>query len=227
MRKFLAPLLLILASCVAPPQVPPPAGPVEPAPAPAAGPAETWEVAVSRLEVRVYRDGPMAKFAHNHLISSTAITGRIDLRDPRTASGFALELPLDSLIVDDEAARRVAGDDFATPVPQKDRDGTRRNMLGTQVLDVARQPVLRLTSDGITGGPENFTARVRVALRGEERVIEVPVTITEQDGVLRLHANLKLRHADLGLTPFTAGLGAIRVRDEFEIDCRLEARRAT
>lgn len=225
MRKFLAPILLILTACAAPPQQPPPAAP-QPAPAPAAGPAEAWEVTGSRLEVRLYRDGPMAKFAHNHLVTSTAVTGRIDLRNPRTSSTFRLELPLDSLAVDDEQARAAAGPDFAAPVPVKDREGTRRNMLGEQLLHAARQPVLLLTADGITGGPENFSVQLRVGLRGEERVIAVPVTMATEGERLHLHANVKLRHADLGLVPFTAGLGAIKVRDDFEIDCRLEARRA-
>ena len=229
MRKFLAPILLILAACAAPQQQPPPAAPPGPAPAraPAAGPADAWEIAGSRLEVRVYRDGPMAKFAHNHLVTSTAVTGRIELREPRTASTFRLELPLESLAVDDEQARAAAGEDFAAPVPAKDREGTRHNLLGEQLLNAARQPVLTMTTDGIAGGPENFTVQLRVSLRGEERVIEVPVTMATSGAGLHLHAKMKLRHADLGLVPFTAGLGAIRVRDDFEIDCRLEARRAT
>ncbi len=228
MRKFLAPILLILSACAAPPQQPPPSEPPEtkPAPASAAGPSEAWEVASSRLEVRVYRDGPMAKFAHNHLVTSTAVTGRIDLREPRTATTFRLELPLESLVVDDEQARAAAGPDFAAPVPAKDREGTRHNMLGEKLLNAARQPVLVMTADGITGGPENYTVNLRVSLGGEERVISVPVTMAAEGANLRLHANLKLRHADLGLEPFTTGLGAIRVRDDFEIDCRLEARRA-
>jgi hypothetical protein len=129
-------------------------------------------------------------------------------------------------VVDDEPARRAAGEDFATPVPARDREGTRHNLLGDKLLDAARQPVLVLTSDGISGGPEDFTVQLRVSLRGEERVVAVPVTIAPSGAGLTLHANLKLRHADLGLLPFTAGLGAIRVRDDFEIDCRLEARPA-
>lgn len=227
MRKFLAPLFLILAGCVAPPQVPPAATPAPAAPEAAAGPSEAWDVVGSQLEVRVYPDGPMAKLGHNHLITSSAIKGRIELRSPRTASRFQLELPLESLVVDDAKAREAAGGEFAAAVPEKDREGTRQNMLGAKLLDAARQAVVRLTADSISGGPENFTARVRVALRGEERVIEVPVTIAQDGTRLHVHTSLHLRHADLGLVPLVAGLGAVRVRDDIEIDCRLEARRAT
>ena len=228
MRKFLMSVVLILAACAAPPQQPPSAAPPEtrPAPVPAAGPSEAWDVTSSRLQVRVYRDGPMAKFAHNHLVTSTAVTGRIELREPRTASTFRFELPLESLVVDDEKARAAAGGDFAAPVSEKDREGTRHHLLGEKLLDAARQPVLVMTADGVEGGPENYTVKLRVSLRGEERVLSVPVTMKADGANLHLHANMKLRHADLGLVPFTAGLGAVRVRDDLEIECRLEARRA-
>jgi hypothetical protein len=100
-------------------------------------------------------------------------------------------------------------------------------MLDEQVLDAARQAVVVIGADAISGGPDNYTARVRVALRGEERLIDVPVTFAMEGERLRVHASLRLRHADLGLVPFTVAMGALRVRDDFEIECRLEARRAT
>ncbi|HUG04768.1 MAG TPA: hypothetical protein VML92_10105 [Steroidobacteraceae bacterium] len=225
MRKFLAPFLLLLCACAAPPVSPP--APAPAAPAPSTGPAEAWDVVESSLQVRVYRDGSMAQLGHNHLITTNGLTGRIDLREPRAASGFRLELPLGSLVVDDAAARAAAGGDFAASVPAKDRDGTRRNLLGGEVLDAARQPVVVLSADTISGGPDTYTARVRVALRGEERLIDVPLMLEETDGErLLVHASLRLRHADLGLVPFTVAMGALRVRDDFELDCRLEARRA-
>ncbi len=229
MRKFLAVLVVMLAGCAAPQQqpAPPPAAPVPQPPVATAAPSEAWEVASSRLELRVFRDGPMAKFAHNHVISSTAIRGRIELRDPRTATGFELELPLDSLVIDDPTARSAAGADFSSNVQDSDRVGTRHNLLGPALLDSERQPVLRLVSDGFEGGPRDYRARVRVMLRGGERTITVPVTVTEEGGALRVRAAMTLRHADLGLKPFTAGLGAISVRDDFEVACDLEARPAT
>lgn len=225
MRKFLPLVLLLAAGCAVPPQVPPAAPP--PARAVEPLPFEAWDVVASRIEARVYRDGPMLQLGHNHVITSDALGGVIELRDPRAQSGFTLELPLASLVVDDPSARAEAGAEFASPVPEKDRAGTARNMLGPAVLDAARQDVLRLTADGISGGPDDYMARVRIGLRGEERVIDVPLTVIIEGDRLRIHAGIRLHHADLGLVPFSVALGVLRVRDDFEIDCRLEARRAT
>ncbi|HEX9707166.1 MAG TPA: YceI family protein [Steroidobacteraceae bacterium] len=227
MRKFLWPLMILLAGCAAPPQQPPVAPAPEAPPAAPALPFEAWTIVASHLEVRVFRDGPMQKLGHNHLITSDALEGAIELRDPLTKSGFDLRLPLESLVVDEPAARDAAGGDFANPVPAKDREATRHNMLGESVLDAASQAVLRLTADELSGEPGSYQARVRVAFRGGERVIPVPFTVDIEGGELHAHASFHLTHADIGLLPFTAGLGALRVRDDIEIDLRLEARRAS
>jgi hypothetical protein len=224
MRKFLIALAALACSCAQPPKPGPPAAPIAPVAVPA-GPYRAYEIVSSQVEIRVYRDGPMAQLGHNHLITSDALTGTIQLREPARDSSFKLELPLASLVVDDPAARSAAGPDFAKEVPQADRDATRHNMLGAALLDAERQPVLHLTAQGLEGGPVDYIAQVRVGLRGEERIISVPLSVQVDSERLAAHASLKLHHADLGLTPFSVALGALRVRDDFDVDCRLEAKR--
>ena len=216
MRKFLIAFAFLIAGCTLPSQAPPPAAPAaEPR---SSAPFEAWTVTQSRLEVRVFRAGTMEKLGHNHLITSDALTGTVELREPRTASGFRFELPIESLRVDDPEARKAAGPEFGREVPEKDREATRANMLGESVLDAKRQAVLILTADGLSGGPEQFELKLRVALRGEERVVAVPVSVRFEASKLEVRAHFSLRHADLGLTPFTAALGALRVRDDIGID---------
>jgi hypothetical protein len=228
MRRFLYPVLLILAGCAAPPRgEAPPAAPSEPVKAEKAAPAESWKVVASRLEVRVYRDGAMQKLGHNHLITSEALEGEIMLREPLTETGFDIRLPLESLVVDDANARAAAGGEFAAPVPPKDKDATRRNMLGDKLLDSARQNAIRLTADEISGDPGSYEARVRVSLKGEEYVVTAPFTMTIEGDALNAHAGFRLTHAELGLVPFTVALGALKVRDDFEVDLRIEARRGS
>ena len=228
MRKFLYPVLLILAGCAAPPRgEAPPAVPSEPVKAEKAAPGESWKVVASRLEVRVYRDGAMQKLGHNHLISSEALEGEVMLRKPLTETGFDIRLPLESLVVDDAGERTAAGGEFAAPVPPKDRDATRRNMLGEKLLDSARQGAIRLTAEEISGEPGSYQARVRVSLKGEEHVVTAPFTVTIDGDSLNAHAAFHLTHADIGLVPFNVALGALKVRDDFEVDLRIEARRGS
>jgi YceI-like domain len=226
MRKFLWPALLLLAGCATQPREEAPPAPPE-APAPPAAPGEAWHVVASRLELRVYRDGPMQKLGHNHLITSEQLAGTVTLREPASASSFELTLPLESLVVDDPAARAAAGGEFAAPVPEKDAEATRRNMLGEKLLDAARQGVMRISSESVAGGPDRYEARVRVSLAGRHRVVTVPFEVKVAGERLEARAAFPLRHADLGLAPFTAGLGALKVRDAFEVGLTLEARRGS
>jgi hypothetical protein len=226
MRKFLWPAALILAGCAIPPreEVPPTA------PAPAgkpAAPGEAWTVTHSLLDVHVYRDGAMQKLGHNHVISTDQLAGTIQLRQPLGETSFELTVPLASLVVDDDAARARAGADFSAPVPDKDRDGTRRNMLGDRLLNAALQPVMRLASESLIGDAGRYEANVRVSLAGSEHVVTAPFTVTVEGDHLEAKAAFHLAHEDIGLVPFTVALGVLKVRDDFEVDLTLEARRGS
>ena len=229
MRKFLSLLLLIAAGCAVPPREETP-----PAPPPSATgieeprtPAQIWTVTSSQLAVRVYRDGPMQKLGHNHLVTSDAMAGEIRLRKPLEDSRFELRLPLESLVVDDPAARAAAGAAFSAPVPEKDREATRQNMLGEKLLDAARQGEMRLAAESISGTPGHYEARLRVSLGGEEHTVAAPFTVRVDGDRLTARADFHLTHADLGLEPFSLALGALKVRDDFEVDLTLEARRGS
>jgi len=231
-RQFPCILLITLAvaACTAPPREDTAARPAPPAAAAAVAPApgaEAWRVTAAQLEIRVFRDGPMQKLGHDHLITSAGLAGEIQLREPLAESRFALRVPLDSLVVDDEAARNRAGGEFAAPVPDRDREATRRNMLGERLLDAARQGDMLMTAESITGANGRYEARVRVSLAGLEHVLVAPFTLTLAGGRLVAHADLHLTHADLGLEPFAVALGALRVRDDFEVGLTVEARPVT
>jgi hypothetical protein len=169
----------------------------------------------------------MQRLGHDHLVTSQALAGRIALAEPLTKTSFELTLPLDSLVVDDEQARAAAGGIFAAPVPDKDREATRRNLLGDRLLDAAAQDTLRMTSESLTGGPGRYQARGGVSFAGREGGVAGGGAVTVRGDRLEAHADFRLTHADLGLEPFTVALGALRVREDFDVDLTLEARRGS
>lgn len=220
-------LALGLAACAPGPRPAP--GPAPTTTAPAAVVAEStarYRVVASHLTVRVYRDGPLARLGHNHVVSSNALGGDIDLATPRAATRFALELPLESLAVDLPEDRALAGPDFAAPVPEADRAATRRNMLGEKLLDAARSPSVRVESLGLAGGPADWRATVRITLAGRSHDVEIPIRVETQGQALGVEGSVTLDHAALGLTPFAVALGALRVRPDLEFAFSLRARPA-
>ncbi|HKZ74423.1 MAG TPA: YceI family protein, partial [Steroidobacteraceae bacterium] len=178
----------------------------------------------SLLSVLVFRAGPLAKAAHNHVIASRHLSGVVLLAPDVARSRFELHVPVGLLTVDEPELRREAGPEFATQVPGSARDGTRRNMLSPAVLDGGQFPVVSAVSTAIEPAPGGALATVQVSVRGQPRTLTVPLRYEQKGDELLADGELTLRHGDLGLVPFSALLGAIQVHDEMTIRFRILAR---
>jgi hypothetical protein len=104
------------------------------------------------VDILVYRGGTLARLGHNHVMTSKAVTGRVWVHSQLAKSGFELAFPVAELIVDDAQARRAAGAEFPPEIPQADKEGTRKNMLRTEVLDAEHFPQVSLQSVRISVG---------------------------------------------------------------------------
>jgi hypothetical protein len=227
-------LALGLAGCpaprrAAPPSVPPPVpGEVPERIAPASPGATRYRVSgnESLVVVLVNRGGALAALGHNHVIASHTLGGVIDLREPATATTFELHLPVAGLTVDEPGLRSGRGPDYASEVADSAREGTRDNMLGEGVLDAARHPEIVVRAVSLAGGPRNFSARLAVNVRGVRHELAVPVQVDRPDAD-RLHvtARFPVAQSDLGLVPFSAMLGALRVEDLLGVEVEINARR--
>ena len=198
-----------------------------PRPSGATAPAgQSYEIVESDVTVRVYRDGPLARLGHNHVIASTAVTGRVVLAEPVSRSTLELSLPLDSLTVDEPVRRAAAGSDFPDNVTGADREGTRRNMLGPALLDAVNFPAMHLASVAVAEREGSLYVTARVNVAGNAREIVVPVVMEIQGGTLVARGEFTVTHAELGLAPFSVAMGALRVREDLQVAYRLVARKA-
>jgi hypothetical protein len=179
----------------------------------------------SEIRLLVYRDGPMARFGHNHVLQAP-VRGEIRLADTAAASGFVIEIPAQTLQVDAPLARTEEGAEFAAPVSDQARLGTRDNLLGPEVLDAAHHPMIRIESSALLGPRWNPGVSARITLRGNSSPIHFSAAVLEQPGALTVIANFQVRQSDLGMTPFSVLGGAIRVQDRIDIRVRLLARPA-
>ncbi len=177
----------------------------------------------SWLHVRVYKTGRLARFGHNHVISSHAIEGTLNLTDDPTRSTLSLQLPLADFVVDDPRWRAQHGEDFPGSIKEADRAGTRINMLSDKLLNVANYPTMRIDSTAIEQRADGLTVQAQVALAGATSTLAFPVTVTIADGVVRASGDVTITHEQLGLTPFSALLGALKVADEIGLSYHLVA----
>jgi polyisoprenoid-binding protein YceI len=220
--------LLALAGCQT---LPPPTDSAvlpEPTRAPAILPAQAARYTVDRdaseVRILVFRDGPLARFGHNHVIIGR-VQGEIRAGETANTSGFRLEIPVDSLAVDPAAARAEEGEDFSGEVSPQARSATRDNMLGPDVLDAAAHPRIRIDSVALTGPVWNPTVTARMTLRGATRDLRFPAAVFRDGDALTVMAAFRLRQSDFGIKPLSVLNGGLLVRDAIDLRVRLSARR--
>jgi hypothetical protein len=228
-KNFAAACLCVgLAACGVPKTRPPPAvsGGVQPAGPPAGAAVYSIDSAQSELRLLVYRAGPMARFGHNHVILSHSVGGWVDAASRPESASFSLCVPVADFVVDDAPARAEEGEDFSAEVPEEAKAGTRRNMLSGALLDAERFPVMTLTSVGITRAPDgNLAATLTIGVAGHESTLVVPFTLESSAERIAAAGSVVLRQSELGLTPFSAMLGALQVQDAITVRFKLVALR--
>lgn len=187
----------------------------------------------SLLTILAFRGGALAKAGHNHVIASHDLTGTFYVPQDVLRSTFELHVPVAQLVIDEPGLRAQEGPDFPTDVPDSAKEGTRRNMLSEALLNGAQFPDLSLVSQHIESvegavGSTGATVRadVQVTIRATTHTISVPVSYSLTNGELVASGELPIKQTDLGLTPFSAMLGALQVQDELRVRFRIVARQA-
>ena len=184
-----------------------------------------WPVdeTASRIRLKVYRDGPLARLGHNHVIEGP-VSGTVFMAAEALDSAIRLKIPTDKFIVDNPASRREAGADFP-PIPDAARQATRKNMLSEAVLNRSRFSDIEVYSVELYGRPPKLLASLTVWVAGREAALSVPFTVAKSEDRFDATASFSLNHADLGLTPFSVFGGALRVAETIDVTIQLVADR--
>jgi polyisoprenoid-binding protein YceI len=228
-------LAAALAGCPSPPRAP---APPSERPAAAAPPLQgheghPYDIASSDslLTLLVFRGGPLAKAGHNHVIASHSLRGTFYVPADRARTTFEVHLPVIELTVDEAQLReKEHSAEFPPDIPDSAKEGTRKNMLGGALLDGEHYPEILLRSQRLEPAPQGsdaqWLAHIQVTVRDRTSTVVVPVHFEQQDAAIVLEGEFPLKQTDLGLTPFTALLGALQVVDEMKVRFRLLARPA-
>jgi hypothetical protein len=214
-------LVLLLAACQQ--------RPLPPAKVPAmAGPAGaalfTLDPGVSKAWFYLRADGPMARLGHSHVISAPGMTGGIWLHPVPERSSCELQLRPEEFVVDDPGERAAAGDEFAQALDGEAREGTRAHMLGGGQLDAAQFPLIVLRCRQLRATAAGAVLDLTVTLRDRDWPLAVPVNWQRDGATLQASGEFSFRQSAVGLQPYSALLGALRVGDEIRARFELTAR---
>ncbi len=220
LRCAAAVVVLTLVGCGAPQ---PKTGATDAAPAVPRAAAYRIDAAQSELRLLVYRAGAIASLGHNHVIVNRSIGGWAAFDGSAASAAFELDIPADGFVVDDSSPRLEEGADFAAAVTADAKAGTLHNMLSAALLDADRYPTIVLKSVRVTGADPTLAADIDVSIAGHQSRILVPFTIDASKGQLSASGEARLKQTDLGLTPYSVFLGALRVQDELRVKFKFVA----
>ena len=177
--------------------------------------------AASHLRILLGAEGPLAALGHPHVVGGPVIDGTVVIADRWQDSAFRLEVPVAELAVDRAAWRADEG--LEPDIPADAIRATRQNMLGESQLDAASYPLIRLSSLEMTGPEWQPDVRFRVTIAGQTSVHIVSVALDRDDSELTATGMLRTRFSELGLAPYSALGGGLRVADELRIRFQVKA----
>ena len=199
----------------------PPAAPAAQAPLPTPGEVDTDG---SRIYVFVGKTG----LGHDHGIVGRLVSGRVILDAPQNAGQLVFDMQ--SFLADTPEARKALG--LAGETDASTRKQTTANMLGPDVLDVARHPTATFDIESalrpqrpVKGAKPTVDLVGTFTLHGVARKVVIPAEVGAAGRVLRLIGSFRIKQTDFGIKPYKKLGGVVGVTDELVIhgDIRIAA----
>ena len=175
---------------------------------------------LSRVYVRVGRDGPMKSAGHDHLVASEHVEGMILLDGDPNLSRADLRVPLQLLVVDSPKYRAKFG--LKPDVSESAINGTTRNMQD-KVLESRSYPWALVRARVASIDNDVMSLAAQVTLHGMSFDYLVPVQLQASPGALEVTGEFTVNHADFGLQPFSAAGGLLRVAEPIAISFEITA----
>ena len=159
-----------------------------------------FDPTTAECRVFTYKEGLLSAVAHDLEIRVESFTIEIDETAWRLEARF------------DPTSLRVVGAVRNGAVdPGELSESDKRTIEGNivrDVLDAARHPEIRFTSDAATGRGDDLAVRGTLALHGHTR----DVTVIARRGADGWTAEARLHQPDFGIRPYSAMLGTLRVK---------------
>lgn len=160
-----------------------------------------------RLVVRVYREGFASAMGHDLVLEVTRWSAKVtvDGDDPANSSLTA------TADVESMEVREATGG--AKPLSTSDRADIKKNL--EKSLEARRHSNITFESTAVKpGGDNRFTITGNLTIKGNTNPTDFDVTIANG----RAKATTTVVQSKWGIKPFSAFMGALKVRDAVEIE---------
>jgi polyisoprenoid-binding protein YceI len=165
-------------------------------------------VAGSRVAIELRATGLLRAIAHSPTLRGSPETLTVDYADQVAQAAV-------------EALFRADAIELPSDMSASDRERMRDNLLGPEVLDAARFPTIAFRGT-YAGTLERGTLSGGLEVKGASRPIAIPIRLSREETLLFATGSWEGKLTDLGIRPFKALLGAIKLQDWIAL--RVEAR---
>lgn len=174
----------------------------------------------SVITVWTYKDGLLAKMAHDLCIRATRLRADVTLEARRFTVDVAV--PVRGLRVQGQVK-----DGRVMTLGEKDHQKIEDNLAGKDVLDANRYPDVRFAGEGLV--PESGAGPLRVegrlTIHGNAQPLTLDCELREVRDRWVVVGEARLRQTAFGVTPYSALFGALKVQDEVRVSWELAYQR--
>jgi len=152
-----------------------------------------------------------AKLAHDLILTASKWNGtlNVDADNPGASSA--------SLTVDAKSIEIVEAVGGMKSLSDKDRRDIGKN-IDEKVLQTSKHPNLTFESTSVSGSDPSYTAAGNMTIVGNTRPVNVDIKVNGTQVV----ATTKISQKDFGIKPFSAMMGAIKLRDDVDFEVTVD-----
>ena len=152
-----------------------------------------------------------AKLAHDLILSPSQWSGTMNVDADNPAASSA------SLSIDARSIQILEAVGGMKSLSDKDRRDIAKN-IDEKVLDTGRFPTLTFESTSVTGSEPNFNVAGNMTIKGTTRPVNVALSVNGS----QVAARTSISQKDFGIKPFSAMMGAIKLRDDVEFELTVD-----
>ena len=166
------------------------------------------DVTTSTLTLWTYREGLLSRVAHDLCIEAS------QLHAPLTVEGERVRVEV-RVQVRDLKVRGQVKDGAVKPLSDSDHAEIEKN-LTTKVLDASRHPELSYRGEGQRDG-DRARLQGELTLCDATRPLALEGAIEDDEHGVRVTGEVRFRQTDWGIKPYSALMGALKVKDEVRV----------
>ena len=151
-----------------------------------------------------YKDGMGAKLAHDLVLRATNWSGTLNVDGSPSGCSAAVT-------VDPRSIEIVEARGGVKSLSDKDRRDIDKN-INEKVLETNRYPELKFESTSCTGAEPNLTGAGNMTIKGTTRPVKMDLNVNGTT----VTAKTSISQKDFGIKPFSAMMGAIKLRDDVD-----------